>query len=55
MRNSSDNMCTILEKIKGKNAETLLKDYQIALSPPINISKLLDYKIHSNRTYHMAF
>lgn len=37
-----DNMCTILEKIKGKNAETLLKDYQIALSPPINISKLLD-------------
>ncbi len=35
-------MCTILEKIKNKSALELLKEYNIELKPPINISLLLD-------------
>lgn len=37
-----DNMCSILEKIKNKNAIDLLNAYDIKLEPPIDISSLLD-------------
>lgn len=36
-----DIMCDILKKIKGKSAEELLKEYNISMIPPINISLLL--------------
>ena len=35
-------MCLLLEKIKGKSAIDLLREYDIELSPPINVSLLLD-------------
>lgn len=37
-----DYMCTILEKIKDKKPMDLLKEYDIPLEPPIDISSLLD-------------
>lgn len=37
-----DNVCKILEKIKDKTALELLKEYNIEISPPINLSLLLD-------------
>lgn len=40
--NGGDFMCTILEKIKGKTPLELLNEYNIALTPPIDISLLLD-------------
>lgn len=36
------NMCTILEKIKGKTPMELLEEYKIPLTPPIDLSKLLE-------------
>lgn len=35
-------MCTILKKIKDKNPYELLETYNIDMTPPINISELLD-------------
>ena len=35
-------MCKILQKIKGKSAIELLQEYNIPLTPPIDISTLLD-------------
>ena len=41
-RESDVLMCTILKKIKGKTPEQLLKEYNIAMKPPINVAKLLE-------------
>ena len=37
-----DRMCKILEKIKDKTALELLREYNIEITPPIDISSLLD-------------
>lgn len=41
-RYGGDHMCTILEKIKNKTPNDLLTEYRIDLTPPINISLLLE-------------
>lgn len=38
---TGDFMCEILKKLNGKTASELLKEYNIPLSPPIDISLLL--------------
>lgn len=38
---TGDTMCKILEKLRDKTPENLLKEYQISLVPPIDISLLM--------------
>lgn len=40
-RRSGDTMCKILEKLRDKTPENLLKEYQISLVPPIDVSLLM--------------
>lgn len=40
-KTGGDNMCTILEKIRNKTPDDLLKEYRIEQNPPINISMLI--------------
>lgn len=39
---NGDTMCKILEKLRGKTPEDLLKEYSISLIPPINITLLME-------------
>ena len=38
---TGDTMCKILEKLRDKTPENLLKEYQISLVPPIDVSLLM--------------